>query len=169
MVDWNSEYLHCWRVSLLWLLSTSHWTYNKVKNIISTISQGRPCSHSPHKRGFRHNYCGQFSLSRLFYCHFQNWNNLYYLVTLTPKIIVTCLSLTVHVTRNLPSCRYMHIKITQFMCTSRLSTQKCSCFKIARYMWWPCCLFNFFFHLCSVYLFPQKDHIVITWNRTGYQ
>ena len=53
---------------------------------MSNISQGRLSSHSP--------YCGQFSLRIDCFIdrHFQNWNNTWYMLTLFPKIIVTCLS-----------------------------------------------------------------------------
>ena len=144
---WNSQHLwqhcsDCWGILLLRILSAFlENTFGAVKTIMSYISRGRLTSQSLRRCRYsygycRYWYCGQFSLSILFYCHFQNWNNTLYLLTLIPKINVTWLSLRLianwkkrqhhrllpplhvevweHVRTNQPlhRYRYMHIQMT---------------------------------------------------------
>ena len=87
---------------------------------MSNISRGRLTSQSLRRCRYSYGYSGQFSLSILFYCHFQNWNNTLHLLTLIPKFFVTSLSFI--------SWRYLFPRKEQIMIT--LVKQNCVVNKI---------------------------------------
>ena len=59
-------------VSFVWNSRHLENTFSAVKTIMSNISRGRLPPRSPHGCRYSYGYCGQFSLSILFYRHFQN-------------------------------------------------------------------------------------------------